>query len=400
MSATGPTAPAPPTPAKLARTALYDFHRAHGAHMFPFAGWEMPRDYGGVIPEHLAVRRDAGLFDVSHMGILTVRGASAPALLARRTTADVGRLSPGQVRYTFLLNLEGQIIDDLLITRLDQGGEDAPSFLVVPNAATAARVFDLLRQHRRPDTAIARHNGRVAILAVQGPRALAAVRSALGWALDDLPSYHARWVPDPPAATPPSPAPSGVDLEPELARWAIASRTGYTGEAGVELFVRAERAPAHAEALVAAGVRPVGLVARDSLRLEKGYLLSGQDFHEDRTPLEAGQERFVDFEHAYVGRDRLLQQRKEGPAVRLAGLSVSAPDAIPRHGTPVRANGGVVATVTSGGPSPSLQHGIALAYLPVALTALGTSVELELRGRAVPAEVVKLPFLAAPKKAG
>jgi aminomethyltransferase len=400
MSATGPAPPVPPPPGKLMRTALYDFHRAHGAHMFPFAGWEMPRDYGAVIPEHLAVRRDAGLFDVSHMGILSVRGASAPALLARRTTADVERLAPGQVRYTFLLNLDGQIIDDLLITRLDGGGEDMPSFLVVPNAATADRIFDLLRQHRRPDTTIVRHNGRVAILAVQGPRALAAVRSALGWALDDLASYHARWVPDPPAPSPASSVPPGVDLEQELAHGAIASRTGYTGEAGVELFVRAERAPAHAEALMAAGVRPVGLVARDSLRLEKGYLLSGQDFHEDRTPLEAGQERFVDFEHDYVGRERLLRQRKEGLAVRLSGLVVPTRDAIPRHGTPVHANGDVVATVTSGGPSPSLQRGIALAYLPIALSAVGTRVELELRGRAVPAEVVKLPFLSAPKKAG
>ncbi len=389
-----------PGAAPLARTPLYEFHRAHGAHMTPFAGWEMPLYYRGILAEHQDVRTSAGLFDVSHMGILSVRGAGAPGLLSRRTTADVAKLAPGQVRYTFLLDLEGRIQDDLLITRLDGGGEETPSFLVVPNAATAARVFDLLRQHRAPDTAIARHNGRVAILAVQGPRAPEILRSTFGYSIDDVPVYHARMGPAPGAATDPNAGPAGIDLERDLERGVLVSRTGYTGEAGAELFVRAERAAPMAEALLKAGVLPVGLGARDTLRLEKGYLLSGQDFHGDRTPLEAAQDRFVELDHPFVGRERLVQQKTDGVLVRLAGLRVDAEDAIPRHGVPVRANGLVVGEVTSGGMSPTLHRGIALAYLPRALGTPGTRVELDLRGRAVPAEVVKLPFVAAPRRSG
>jgi aminomethyltransferase len=389
------TAPSAP----LLRTPLYDFHLAHGAHMVPFAGWEMPLYYEGILAEHQAVRSSAGLFDVSHMGILTVRGASSTALLARRTTANVAQLVPGQVRYTFLLNLDGHIIDDLLITRVDAGGDELPSYVVVPNAATAPRVFDLFRQHRRPDTEVARHNGRVAILAVQGPKALDLLGSLFHWPIAEVPFYHARLFPGPGSKEIPPEGRLGIDLERDLAHGILASRTGYTGEAGAELFVPAERAGPIAEALVAAGVRPVGLGARDTLRLEKGYLLSGQDFHEDRTPLEAAQDRFVDLDHPFVGREALEKERKEGLKFRLAGISVAAPDAIPRHGTPVLSDGKVVAQATSGGMSPTLKRGIALAYLPMALATPGTPLSLDLRGRAVPAEVVKLPFVSAPKRA-
>ncbi len=389
--------PAPSSP--LLKTPLHAFHVAHGAHMVPFAGWEMPLYYEGILAEHHAVRAAAGLFDVSHMGIMTVRGSSSTALLARRTTANVAQLVPGQVRYTFLLNLDGHIIDDLLITRVDAGGDEVPSYVVVPNAATTPRVFDLFRQHRRPDTGIALHNGRIAILAVQGPKALGILGSMFHWPIAEVPFYHALLFPGPGSKDIPLQGRLGVDLEHDLATGVLASRTGYTGEAGAELFVSAERAEMTAEALVAAGVRPVGLGARDTLRLEKGYLLSGQDFHEDRTPLEAAQDRFVDLDHPFVGREALEKQRTEGLKFRLAGISAGTPDAIPRHGTPVLSDGKVVAQATSGGMSPSLKHGIALAYLPVPLNAPGTPLSLDLRGRAVPAEVVKLPFVAAPKRA-
>ncbi len=387
--------PAPP----LLRTALYPFHLAHGAHMVPFAGWEMPLHYGGIIAEHEAVRSAVGLFDVSHMGVLTVLGAGAGALLARRTTADVPKLVPGQVRYTFLTDLEGRIIDDLLITRIDGGGDATPAYVVVPNAATAARVFDLLRQHRHPDTTIARHNPNVAILAVQGPKAPELLRAVGGWSIEEVPVYHARLPPAPGAAERPD-RPGPFDLERELGDRVILSRTGYTGEAGAELFVAADRAPKLAEAILAAGARPVGLGARNTLRLEKGYLLSGQDFHGDRTPLEAAQDRFVDLQHEFVGRPRLVEQAANGVTHRLTGLLADAPDAIPRDGAPVRVGGEVVATVTSGAMSPTMRRGIALAYLPVALGTPGTEVAIELRGRSAPARVVKLPFVAAPRRAG
>jgi aminomethyltransferase len=400
VSAVARTPPATPEAVPLLRTPLFPFHEAHHAHLVPFAGWEMPLYYEGILAEHQAVRSAAGLFDVSHMGILTVSGASAPALLARRTTADVLRLTPGQVRYTFLLNLEGQIIDDLLITRVDRGGDDPPSYVVVPNAATASRIFDLLRQHRRPDTTIGRHNGRVAILAVQGPNAPALLEATFGWSLGALSVYHARLFGFDRTGPVPSEGRLGIDLERDLADGILVSRTGYTGEAGAELFVRADRSVELAERLVRAGARPVGLGARDTLRLEKGFLLSGQDFHEDRSPLEAAQDRFVDMGHTFVGREALEKQRSDGLKVRLCGISVAAPDAIPRHGTPVLANGEALTTVTSGGMSPTLHHGIALAYLPVALASPGTSVSVDVRGRIVPAEVVKLPFVGAPRRTG
>ncbi|HEV2165450.1 MAG TPA: glycine cleavage system aminomethyltransferase GcvT [Thermoplasmata archaeon] len=399
MSAVERTPPAAAPPPPLLRTPLFPFHQGHHAHLVPFAGWEMPLYYEGILAEHEAVRSSAGLFDVSHMGILTVRGASATALLARRTTADVARLAPGQVRYTFLLNLDGQIVDDLLVTRVDAGGDEPASYVVVPNAATTPRVFDLLRQHRRPDTEIARHNGRVAILAVQGPKAPGILEATFGWPISEVPFYHARLFGARRSGPVPKEGRLGVDLARDLSDGVLVSRTGYTGEAGAELFVPAERAREVAEELVEAGARPVGLGARDTLRMEKGYLLSGQDFQEDRTPFEAAQDRFVDLDHPFVGRETLEKQRKEGVKVRFSGISVPAPDAIPRHGTPVLSEGKEVAIATSGGLSPTLHHGIALAYLPVALSTPGTALTLDVRGRAAPAEVVKLPFVNAARRA-
>jgi aminomethyltransferase len=177
------------------------------------------------------------------------------------------------------------------------------------------------------------------------------------------------------------------------------SRTGYTGERGYELFVRADQVEALAERLLAAGVVPCGLGARDTLRLEQGYLLSGQEFHRDHSPLEAGQERFVDFDHEFVGGPVLAKQRAEGTPLRLVGLAVAESGAIPRHGTPVRRDGTTLTEATSGGLSPTLQYGIALAYLPKEFTAPGTEVALTLRGRDVPARVVLLPF-RTPQKPG
>jgi aminomethyltransferase len=354
----------------------------------------MPLYYEGILPEHRAVRESSGFFDVGHMGILTATGNSAAALLSRRTTANVTRLAPGQCRYTFLLDLHGAIFDDLLITRVDDGASGVPQFLVVPNAASATAVFDLFRQHRLPDTTLARHNGAVTILAVQGPDSRKVLEELSGWSMGSLPFYHARWFPKLAGAVR-SEGRLGPTFPEGLATDWFVSRTGYTGESGFELFVPAADAPVLAERLVERGVRPCGLGARDTLRLEKGYLLSGQDFHMDRTPLEAGQDRFVEFDHPFVGKEMLEKQRADGPAIRLVGLRVETPNVIPRHGTPVVALGETVATVTSGGVSPTLEKGIALAFLPKGLTVLGTRVELELRGKRVGAEVVALPFVPA-----
>ncbi len=383
--------PAPP----LQRTHLFEFHRRHGAHLVPFSGWEMPLYYTSILAEHRAVRSGVGLFDVSHMGILTVVGAHAADLLGRRTTANVEKLTPGQVRYTFLLESTGGIVDDLLVSRLDPGDELARTFLAVPNAGRATEVEEILRQHRGPDTTITRWNDRVALLAVQGPRSRELLESLFGWKLAGLPFYHVAWFPTA-ARGPPATGALGRAFPGGLDDSLLVSRTGYTGELGYELFVRAADAVALADRLVGAGAVLCGLGARDSLRLEKGYLLSGQEFHRDHTPLEAGQDRFVELDHAFVGRPTLDQQAASGPAIRLVGISVEEPGAIPRHGTPVLVGGAVVAQATSGGLAPMLGHGVALAYLPKEHAAPGTAVELDLRGRKVPGKVVRLPFVRAP----
>jgi len=392
-----PVPAAPPPAASLRRTALYDFHVRHGAHLVPFNGWEMPLYYSSILAEHHAVREGVGLFDVAHMGLLTVEGARAAALLSRRTTANVEAEAPGQVRYTFLLEATGAIVDDLLITRTDTGAELERAFLVVPNAGRADEIEEILRQHRTPDTTITRWNPRLALLAVQGPGSRALLERLFGWELADLPFYHARRFPLDDAGVERS-GRLGLKVPSDLDGGVGVSRTGYTGELGYELLVRAEAADALAERLVSAGAVPTGLGARDTLRLEKGYLLSGQDFHRDRTPLEAGQDRFVAFDHAFVGRPPLEKQAAEGPPIRLVGLEVTAPGAIPRHGAPVRIDGKPVTEVTSGGLSPDLGHGIALAYLPRERSAPGTTVALEIRGTEVPARVVALPFVRPPKK--
>ena len=392
---TEPQSPTLKAPPKLRTSPLIDFHRRHGAHLVPFAGWEMPLYYTSILAEHKAVREKVGVFDVSHMGMITLTGATAADLLARRSTANVPRLPPGLVRYTFFLEATGAIVDDLLISRLDAGTDLARRYLVVPNAAHADEIEEILRQHRAPDTVIARWNGRAAILAVQGPESRGLLERTFGWELGGLKFYRSAAFPWTPGVGD-SKGRLGMRFPDDLAGELLVSRTGYTGERGYELFARAEDAVALADRLVAAGAVPCGLGARDTLRLEQGYLLSGQDFHRDHTPLEAAQDRFVDLDHEFVGKVALEKQRAEGLKLRLTGLVVEETGAIPRHGTPVSHAGQVVAAVTSGGLSPTLGYGIALAYLPPELGVPGQELTLALRGRQVPARVAPLPFRNAP----
>jgi glycine cleavage system T protein (aminomethyltransferase) len=396
---TEPTPHAAPPTAALRQSPLGPFARRHGGHLVPFAGWEMPLYFSSILAEHRAVREGVGMFDVSHMGMITFTGAHAPELLARRTTSNVPRLVPGQVRYTFLLQMNGGIVDDLLISRLDDGSDLRRHYLAVPNASRADEIEEIFRQHRGPDTSIARWNGKVAILAVQGPKSRQVLEATFGWDLSGLAFYHVASFPAERGQGDPK-GHLGVTFPENLAQEVLVSRTGYTGERGYELFLPADRADQVAERLLSAGVVPCGLGARDTLRLEQGYLLSGQEFYRDHTPIEAGQDRFVDLDHEFVGSAVLAQQKKEGPAVRLSGLAVHEPGAIPRHGTPVRKDGADLTLTTSGGLSPTLQYGIALAYLPRELAAVGTGVTLSIRGRDVPAQVVALPFRNPPKPGG
>ncbi len=307
----------------------------------------------------------------------------------------MNRLGTGQVRYTFFLESEGRIVDDLLITRLDVDDRPERLYLTVPNAGRATEIQLLLEQHRHPDTTVSRWNDVATIIAIQGPESRSLLERTMGWSLADLKFYTGRFFPADPRPGALRAGRSGGSIPKDLDREIFVSRTGYTGELGFELFVQGERAAALAEAFVAAGATPCGLGARDTLRLEKGYLLSGQEFYRDRTPIEAAQEKFVELDHPFVGRPTLDKQVVEGTAERLAGLRVLEAGAIPRHGTPILQNDKPVGVATSGGLSPTLQVGIALGYLPRALTELGTRVELDLRGRRATAEVVRLPFLPA-----
>lgn len=339
-----------------AQSPLSEQHRALGARFVDFAGWEMPLQYQSVLAEHRAVRQGVGVFDVSHLGRLAVTGANATAALTSLFTNDVRRLLPGRTHYTMLLNEAGGILDDMVVWKW---GED--EYWVMPNAANAevvaaalaakgAEVVDL-----RPSTAM---------LAVQGPSAPDLMAAVVGEA----------------------PGRFRTARRDHLAM----AGTGYTGEAGGEICVPAAEAADLHRALVEAGATPCGLGARDTLRLEAGLALWGSDIDATTTPLEAGLDFAVSWDHDFPGREALVEQSQRTPGRRLQGLVLEG-RGIPRHGHPVRV-GEATGAVTSGNLSPVLGTGIALAYLspPVPVGSAGT---VEIRQRPVPLRVVEPPFI-------
>ncbi len=350
---------------------LEDVHRRLGARLGPFGGWLMPIEYAGTLAEHRAVRERAGLFDVSHLGLVFVRGTGALDALQRSLSGDVSAVAVGRAQYDLVLNERGGIEEDLLVYRLE-----ADRFAVVPNAANAERVAALLAS-AAGDGAVVEPVEERCVLAVQGPRS-AEVVGALFAEAADLPYLGC------------------VEVEHPAGRLVLA-RTGYTGERGYELFGAAALAHPLWEALSGAGaglgLEPCGLGARDLLRLEMGYPLCGQDLLPDRTPIEAGLAWAVDLDKPDLpGREILLRQRAEGPPSRLLGLRTSDRRHIPRHGQRVLVDGTEVGTVTSGSFSPTLGVGIALGYLRPDLGP-GASVEIDIRGRMAPATVVRPPFV-------
>ena len=359
----------------LKRTPLHACHVELGARMVGFAGWDMPVQYAGVIEEHRAVREAAGLFDVSHMGEIRVRGAGAEAFLQRMTPNDVARLAPGRAHYTGVLTERGTYIDDLLVYRFG-----AADFMTVPNASNAGRVFAWLRGHAaaQPAVELADVGDDYALLALQGPRALAILEPLASPGVAALRYYGF--------------------LEGEVAGVpAIVSRTGYTGEDGFELYLPPERAAEVWRRLLADGaahgLRPAGLGARDTLRLEAAMALYGHELDEDTTPLEAGLAWVVKLDKGgdFLGRGALLAQRDAGVRRTLVGFEVEG-KGIARQGHPVLSGGEAVGVVTSGTWSPTLEKALGMAYVPAALAAPGTHLDLDVRGRTVPAAVVEMPF--------
>jgi len=342
----------------LRHTPLRDRHVAAGARMVPFAGWEMPVQYQGVIPEHQAVRTHAGVFDVSHMGQLEVRGAGTIPFVQRMLSNDIDRIEAGRAQYTLLLDEHGCPIDDLIAYRF---ADD--HILLVVNAARVDADRDWLAAHAPDDAELEDLSEGIAMLALQGPDALALVD------LPDLPPF------------------GFVDAEVCGVR-AIVARTGYTGEPGVELMAAAEKVGPLWDAIVAAGATPAGLGARDTLRLEVCYPLYGNDLDDAHTALEAGLGWVCALDRKdFVGADALRAQKEAGGYDRLVALRVEG-RGIPRQGMPLRPAG----QVTSGTMSPSLGIGIGMGYVPAELAAEGTEIEIDARGRPVAARVAAKPL--------
>jgi aminomethyltransferase len=349
----------------LLRTPLYEKHVELGARLVPFAGWEMPVQYEGVIPEHLAVRRDCGVFDVSHMGEIEVEGPRAGEFLQSLLSNDLDRIGPGQAQYTLLTNEQGGIVDDLIVY------ERAPdSFLLIVNAANREIDLDWLRDREVPGSTVRDVSDEHALLAVQGPRSL----ERLG-----LPG-----------------APAFTFAEGEIDGIACTvNRTGYTGEAGCELLVEAGAGGDLWDRMLERGAVPCGLGARDTLRLEVCYPLHGNDIGPETDAISAGLGWVCALETDFTGAGELRRIKEAGPERRLAAFVMDDPG-IPRQGMTIVEGG----EVTSGSHSPMLERGIGMGYVPAALAEPGTRLTIDLRGRNRKASAVKKPIYAREEQHG
>ena len=343
--------------ATLKRTPLYARHSEMGARLVPFAGWEMPVQYEGVIPEHRAVRADCGAFDVSHMGQLHVDGPTALEFLQQMLSNDAGKLAGGDAQYTLLTNESGGIVDDLIVYRLGHG-----QFLLVVNASNRAHAYEWLKEREPRGTEVRDASEEYGLVAVQGPRSL----ERLG--LENAPAFtHAMGEID------------GIEV--------MVSRTGYTGELGVELCCAEDDTPALWDAVAARGAVPCGLGARDTLRLEVCYPLHGNDITQETDAISAGLGWACKLDKEFTGVEELRRIREEGPVQRLVPF-VMEDKAIPRQGMPVEGGG----EVTSGTHSPMLDRGIGMAYVPAERAAPDSELVIDIRGKPRRARSVKKPI--------
>ena len=357
----------------LKRTPLYQMHVDLGAKIVEYAGFEMPVTYpAGITAEHKAVRENVGIFDVSHMGEFEVTGPDRNAFVQRVTCNDVGALKPGQAQYSALLTDHGTFVDDCLVYRFED------KLMLVVNAANLTKDWDtIVDQKGGVNVRLRDISDETALIAVQGPKAEALLAPLTTMAVAMMPYY-------------------------EFAQGKVAgvqcflSRTGYTGEDGFELYARAQDAETLWHSLVGAGRgEPCGLGARDTLRLEAGLPLYGNDIDDTITPYEAGLNFIVKLDKGapFTGLDALKKQKLEGVKRRLVGFKVLEPKAVARHGYPVYLDGKPVDMVRSGTVTPSANVAIGTTYLPVDQAKPGTKFEIDIRGKRVPAEVVKLPFV-------
>ena len=352
----------------MKQSPLHQRHLEEGGKLVPFAGWEMPIQYAGIVAEHNAVRDAVGVFDISHMGEILVSGEGAEEGLNRVLTNQVSRLSDGEGQYTLMLQENGGVIDDLILYRL---AED--SFFLVVNASRVEEDYEWLTKHLGGDIEVRNESDAWGALAVQGP------------GTGDL------WEKISPSVS--LPERNGI-LRPR--EDLILCRTGYTGEDGFELFAPAAQIESWWDRIREAGATACGLGARDTLRLEKGYPLNGNDLDRIHTPLEAGLGFFVDLEKdgGFIGSEKLIEQKASGPTHRLVALRMTKKGPPPRHGYEVRDETGEISigTLSSGSLSPTLGQGIGMAYLETRYAKVGTSLSMMIRDRRYPIEVIKKPF--------
>jgi aminomethyltransferase len=356
----------------MKRTSLYGAHRRAGAKMVEFAGWEMPVQYRGVIDEHVAVRTRAGLFDVSHMGEIEIRGPGALELCQKLSANDVSRIKLQQAQYNLLMNEKGGIVDDVIFYRVEPD-----FFLICVNASNSDKDFAWIQKHAEANVELENASSRYAQLALQGPLAETILQPLTTLHLGEIKSFFFAW----------------GDV---CSVRCLVARTGYTGEDGFELYCDSVEAERLWNALLESGgpmgLEAAGLGARDTLRLEKAYPLYGHELDDTTTPLEAGLEWVAKLAKGpFVGREVLLEQKEKGIRRKLVGLELLEPG-IARSQYSLFKNGRAIGRVTSGTKSPTLGKAIALAYTVIEEAALDNTIEVEVRGRKIRAKIVPLPF--------
>lgn len=366
------------TATDLKRTALTHIHESLGAKMVPFAGYLMPVQYSGVIDEHNAVRNSVGVFDVSHMGEFLVRGPGALDLIQKVTSNDASKLTVGKVQYSCLPNATGGIVDDLLVYRMQH--KDDHHYVLVVNASNIEKDWNWINSLNTFDAQLENISDRMSLLAVQGPKAVDTLKGFFAVDISSMPYYTAMYA-----------EMRGVGL-------VLISTTGYTGAGGYEVYVPNPLAEKAWNAVMEAGrpfgIKPTGLAARDTLRLEMGFCLYGNDIDDTTSPIEAGLGWITKFTKEFTNSAAIRAHKENGTGRRLVGFEL-LDRGIPRHGMNViDAQGGVIGVVTSGTMSPTLNKPIGMAYVPTALSAPGSEVLIDARGKALRARVVKVPFLS------
>ncbi|MFK8267878.1 glycine cleavage system aminomethyltransferase GcvT [Capnocytophaga cynodegmi] len=357
----------------MKNTALTDVHIALGAKMVPFAGYNMPVQYEGVNVEHETVRNGVGVFDVSHMGEFILKGKHALDLIQKVTSNDATTLYDGRAQYSYLPNDKGGIVDDLIVYKIAD-----EHYLLVVNASNIEKDWDWISKHNTWDVEMENASDQYSLLAIQGPKALEAIQPLTSVNLSEIKNYHF------------------VIGDFAGVKDVIISATGYTGSGGVEIYVKNEHIKHVWDEIFREGepfgIKPIGLAARDTLRLEMGFCLYGNDIDDTTSPISAGLGWITKFTKDFISSDIIKADKENGVDKKLVGFEMQE-KAIPRHGYEiVDAQGNVIGNVTSGTMSPSLGKGIGLGYVPTELSKLGSEIFVQIRKNRVPATVVKLPF--------